>query len=151
MEQEESLRPLQEQPGEKYICNAAVLPDWRPFPMQPSTCRPCTREPSTLGPVMIHGQTVAEYQQLYHSVVDPMLRSSTGRPRPYSLKLGGKIKQRLWEALSRPITISATLREGHQVIRESRSVGAVVSAPRIDVDISGEPQCQQPRRKRARR
>ena len=139
-----SLCKGQEHVDERFIRNAAVLPDWRPFPP-----RPRCLQPFTPGPLLIHGRVPAEYQQLYHSVVDPMLQFSTGRPRPYSLQLGRRIKQRLWEALSRPVVTSTPLADGLQEIRESASEG--VYAPLIDLDVSGEPRCQQPLCKRARR
>ncbi|KAK1784077.1 hypothetical protein P4O66_004316 [Electrophorus voltai] len=58
-------------------------------------------------PLMIHGHREQDYQKIYNSVVEPMLRSSSGRAKPYSLELGRRIKQRLWEALHCP-----TLHEG---------------------------------------
>ncbi|XP_034539842.1 uncharacterized protein LOC117812951 isoform X2 [Notolabrus celidotus] len=66
----------------------------------PST-QPSTAPPDD-SPLMIHGYTVPEYQQIYHSVVDDMLRYKDGRLRPYSLDLGRRIKQKLWERLNRP-------------------------------------------------
>ncbi|KAI3366934.1 hypothetical protein L3Q82_009581, partial [Scortum barcoo] len=82
--------------------------------------------PQSEAPLMIHGYSVEEYQKIYHSVVDEMLRYKNGRSRPYSLQLGRKIKQRLWEKLNRLII--------------TESYGEGVYPPLIDVDISGEPE-----------
>ncbi|KAK0137233.1 hypothetical protein N1851_026572 [Merluccius polli] len=102
--QAERLAALPEEPlEERYVRNAAVLPDWRP-----------RRSPSPDGgsgsgvsraaeePLRINGLAVEEYQSLYHSVVDPLLVSATGEPRNYTLALGRRIKEQLWRALYSP-------------------------------------------------
>ncbi|ROL55235.1 hypothetical protein DPX16_5745 [Anabarilius grahami] len=52
--------------------------------------------------VSIHGYSMQGYQDIYCSVAEPMMKTRNGRHRPYSLELGLKIKQRLWETLKRP-------------------------------------------------
>ncbi|KAI4792032.1 hypothetical protein KUCAC02_033646 [Chaenocephalus aceratus] len=76
---------------------------------RPAVCRqcPCCRDdqPPDLhcslhleDPIRIHNRSVEEYQLIYHEVVDNMLRYvPDGRLRPYSLGLGRRIKQKLWE------------------------------------------------------
>ncbi|KAL7831366.1 hypothetical protein SRHO_G00308690 [Serrasalmus rhombeus] len=50
-------------------------------------------------PLLINGHTIEEYQTIYHSVVDSMVSTASGQPHPYSLELGLRIKQHLWEKL----------------------------------------------------
>nr|XP_033499280.1 uncharacterized protein C22orf31-like isoform X1 [Epinephelus lanceolatus] len=64
------------------------------------------------GPLLIHNSTVEEYQCIYHEVVDDMLRDPDGRLRPYSLALGRRIKQRLWERLERPTLTESVSEDG---------------------------------------
>ncbi|KAI3352742.1 hypothetical protein L3Q82_019320, partial [Scortum barcoo] len=94
--------------------------------------------PQSEAPLMIHGYSVEEYQKIYHSVVDEMLKYKSGCPRPYSLQLGRKIKQRLWEKLNRPRFTTEEAEDGRLIITESYGEG--VYPPLIDVDISGEPE-----------
>ena len=101
-------------------------------------------------PVSIHGYSVEAYQDIYRSVVEPMLKTPSGRQRPYSLKLGRKIKQRLWEALNRPSLEETEHPDGRVRITESFSTTSRSLAPRIDVDISEEPLPEEPRRKKPR-
>ncbi|KAK7909494.1 hypothetical protein WMY93_014178 [Mugilogobius chulae] len=61
-----------------------------------------------------------------------------GRPRPYSLALGRKIKQRLWEKLNRPL-VSVIKSVGDPLQYEQVSAKGPFP-PFIEVDISGEPQ-----------
>ena len=137
---------------ERYIKNAAVLPDLcQPSPPATSSAHAS----STSGgapqdePLLTHGHTVKEYQAIYHSVVDPMLKTRSGKTRPYSLELGHGIKQRLWEKLFCPTLIETEDADGRVHIFEAHRSPTLKSyAPQIDVDISGEP--EQPMRKRAR-
>ena len=82
---------------ERYIRNAAVLPDLRPPP--PVTTSP-SQSISTAAaaaaaaaaqdePLRISGpHAVEDYQAIYHSVVDPMLKAKSGNARPYHLRAG---------------------------------------------------------------
>ncbi|KAI3368831.1 hypothetical protein L3Q82_025816, partial [Scortum barcoo] len=98
-------------------------------------------------PLRIHNRSV-EYQQVYHEVVGEMLTYKNGRPRPYSLELGRRIKQKLWERLNRPVFTTSSGEYG--LLRIDVSYGVGVSPPLYDVDISGEPKPKQPAQKRAR-
>ncbi|KAM4554766.1 uncharacterized protein PAE49_014030 isoform 2-T3 [Odontesthes bonariensis] len=89
------------------------------------------------GPLMIHNHTVEEYQQIYHEVVDDMLRFKNGRPRPYSLNLGLQIKQKLWERLNRPSLTTTVAEDGLQTVHVSYGAGEY--PPLHNVDISDEP------------
>ncbi|KAG7281728.1 hypothetical protein CRUP_028042, partial [Coryphaenoides rupestris] len=62
-----------------------------------------------------------EYQSLYHSVVDPLLVTTSGTPHKYTPKLGLRIKEHLWRALY------------------------------FIMDVSDEPKCSPPAKKRHRR
>ncbi|KAK6329156.1 hypothetical protein J4Q44_G00011340 [Coregonus suidteri] len=97
---------------------------------------------------LIHGHSIPEYQQIYHSVVDSMLVTASVQPPRYSLNLGRRIKQRLWEALWCPTFTITQLTEGRVGVEET--LGVRHYAPQIDVDISLEPKCQQSQRKRAK-
>ncbi|GLD49358.1 uncharacterized protein AKAME5_000316300, partial [Lates japonicus] len=99
-------------------------------------------------PLRIYNRSVEDYQKLYHDVVDDMLRYKNGRPRPYSLELGRRIKQKLWERLNHP-TISTSASEDGQV-HVDVSYGAGVYPPLYDVDISGEPEPGRAPTKRAK-
>ncbi|XP_039679259.1 uncharacterized protein LOC120573536 [Perca fluviatilis] len=110
--------------------------------LQPSAVLPHHDEP-----LKIHNRSVEEYQQIYHEVVDDMLRYKSGKLRPYSLDLGRRIKQKLWERLDRP-TFSETVAEDGRV-HVDVSYGVGVYPPLYEVDISGEPEPETPPRKRA--
>uniref|UniRef100_A0A3Q1ALG2 Uncharacterized protein n=1 Tax=Amphiprion ocellaris TaxID=80972 RepID=A0A3Q1ALG2_AMPOC len=84
---------------DRYIRNAAVIPDLS----QPHRARVVSTEEKTFsGDLMIHGFTVPDYQQTYHSVVDPLLSSPSGEHTAYSLELGHTIKEHLFEELAYP-------------------------------------------------
>lgn len=93
----ESQRP----PQERYIRNAAVLPEFRPAhtgdKKPPNSASKCQA-----GTLMIHGFTVPEYQHIYHTVVDPLLFNPCGKPRTYSLELGRRVKEHLFAELAYP-------------------------------------------------
>lgn len=90
---------------DRYIRNAAVLPalthnsggDFTPDNRTSSSVS--TGQP---GPLMIHGFTVPEYQQTYHTVVDPLLFRPGGKLRTYTLEMGCHIKEHLFAELSYP-------------------------------------------------
>ncbi|KAG5276905.1 hypothetical protein AALO_G00111120 [Alosa alosa] len=133
MAQESRLRQMAQSVEERYIKNAAVLPDLRPLP-------PVAQSSSLLSaalsePLLTHGHTMEDYQAIYHSVVDPMLRTKSGNARQYNLG-----KQRLWERMSCPTLVETVDADGRVHITESFSTPTLKSyAPQIDVDISGEP------------
>ncbi|KAK7909486.1 hypothetical protein WMY93_014170 [Mugilogobius chulae] len=72
------------------------------------------------------------------NTVGPLHSYPNGRPRPYSLALGRKIKQRLWEKLNRPL-VSVIKSVGDPLQYEQVSAKGPFP-PFIEVDISGEPQ-----------
>ncbi|XP_034713253.1 uncharacterized protein C22orf31-like [Etheostoma cragini] len=98
-------------------------------------------------PLKIHNRSVEEYQQLYHEVVDDLLSYKNGNLRPYSLKLGRCIKQKLWERLDRPTFTETVGEDGRVHVDVSYGVG--VNPPLYDVDISREPKPVMPPKKRA--
>ena len=83
---------------------------------------------------------------IYFFVFSTPHRYKNGHLRPYSLELGRRIKQKLWERLDRPTFTESVNEEGLVTVHES--YGAGVFPPRHDVDISGEPQPKQPTKKR---
>ncbi|XP_041967916.1 uncharacterized protein LOC121724970 [Alosa sapidissima] len=154
MAQESSLQQMAEPVEERYIKNAAVLPDLRPLPpVAPSSAQSSSLLCAALSePLLIHGHSVEDYQAIYHAVVDPMLKTKSGNARQYNLGMGRAIKQRLWERMSCPTFVETVDVDGRVHITESFSTPTLKSyAPQIDVDISGEPLPGQPKSKRARR
>ncbi|KAL1268064.1 hypothetical protein QQF64_033427 [Cirrhinus molitorella] len=99
-------------------------------------------------PVSIHGCSVQGYQDIYRSV-EPMIKTRCGRQRPYSLELGLKMKQRLWEKLNCPSLLETEQPDGRILITESFTTSRSF-APRIHVDVSEEPLPEEPRRKKPR-
>ncbi|KAL7833931.1 hypothetical protein AOLI_G00288910 [Acnodon oligacanthus] len=98
-------------------------------------------------PLLIHGHPTEEYQTIYHSVVDSMVCTASGRPRPYSLELGLRIKQRLWETLRCPTLREEEQPDGRLGCTEGFSSPTLRSfAPLIEVDISEEPVPKHPQR-----
>lgn len=130
---------------ERYIQNAAVLPDLRPLPPAPAPVpshhsSSNSGQPSQNKPLKIHGFSVEEYKRIYHSVVDPRMTTRTGHPKPYSLRRGRAIKQQLWKRLSCPSFQETVDADGMVWISESYcSPTAESHAPHIELDISGEP------------
>lgn len=98
---------------ERYLKNAAVLPDIHPA-VSVSSVDVCQQEES----VSIHGYSVQANQNISRSVAEPMMKTRSGRRRPYSLKLGLKIKQRLWETLNCPSLVETEHPDGRILIRE---------------------------------
>ncbi|RXN17361.1 putative protein C22orf31-like protein [Labeo rohita] len=96
--------------------------------------------------------TAAAYRVSWTStaLAEPMMKTRCGRRRPYSLELGLKIKQRLWETLNCPALVETEQPDGRVLITESFSTTSRSFAPRIHVDISEEPQPEEPRRKKPR-
>ena len=76
------------------------------------------------------------------------LRFPDGRLRPYSLGLGRRIKQKLWERLDRPMFTETVDEDG--LVHVDVSYGAGVQPPLYHVDVSGEPEPEYPPAKRAK-
>ncbi|XP_076835188.1 uncharacterized protein LOC143481130 [Brachyhypopomus gauderio] len=151
----ESLGKPSEFVEECYMNNAAILPHLCSLPTtahssytaMSSICGQLSRD----DPLMIHGHSVQGYQDIYHRVVDPMLRTPSGQPRPYSLDLGRRIKQRLWEVLYCPSQQEEVQPDGQLRVSETFSTPTLQSfAPHVEVDIGGEPMPRQPKKKRPR-
>ncbi|XP_034565904.1 uncharacterized protein LOC117831349 isoform X2 [Notolabrus celidotus] len=134
-------RPRSPIPPDELPVVSSVAPSPRPStstsPLQPDS------------DLRIHNRSVEEYQRIYHEVVDDMLKFKSGRPRPYSLELGRRIKQKLWERLNCP-TFTETVDE-NGLVHGDASHGVGVYPPQYDVDTSGEPQPETPLQKRARK
>lgn len=91
---------------DRYIRNAAVIPDLKlphDEPHSPDGRTSSCVSTSQPGSAAIHGFTVPEYQQRYHSVVDPLLFSPCGKLTAYSLELGRNIKEQLFDVLAYPM------------------------------------------------
>ncbi|KAM8855049.1 uncharacterized protein AB9W97_020133 [Spinachia spinachia] len=102
-----AARPLSEQP-EVLDRVPAVQPSSPAADLPQVSCVAPSLQPSPAalhhdGPLKMFNLPVDEYQQLYHEVVDDMLRFKSGRLRPYTLSLGRRIKQKLWHRLGRPL------------------------------------------------
>ncbi|XP_071330545.1 uncharacterized protein C22orf31-like [Trachinotus anak] len=100
------------------------------------------------GPVKIHHYPMEDYQKIYHEVADDMLQFKSGRVRAYSLQLGRRIKQKLWERLDRPKITTST--NEHGLVHVDISYGAGVYPPLYNIDISREPKPGLPPNKRSR-
>lgn len=128
-------RPLHD----RYIRNAAILPDLHSDGVPPAKRRTSAHCVSTAHPqpLMIHGFTTLEYRQTYHAVVDPLLLSARGRPAAYSLELGRLIKEHLFEELAYPTLQISEESSGKVEVTERFCV--LRPTPVIDVDSRGEP------------
>ncbi|KAL0203788.1 hypothetical protein M9458_001806 [Cirrhinus mrigala] len=135
---------------EGYLKNAAVLPTITSAALVSSVdvCQEplCQQEE----PASIHGYSVQGYQEIYRSVAEPMMKTCYGRHHPYSLNLGLKIKQRLWEKLSCPSLLEMEQPDGRILITASFSTTSRSFAPQIHVDTSEEPLPEEPRKKKPR-
>ncbi|XP_054483182.1 uncharacterized protein LOC129116197 [Anoplopoma fimbria] len=117
---------------------ATIPPDDLPVvPSVAPSLQPSTAPLHHDGPLKILNLSVDGYQQLYHEVVDDMLRFKNGRLRPYSLDLGRILKQKLWERLDRPLFTQTVNGDGLVNVEVSYRVG--VYPPLYEVDTSGEP------------
>lgn len=127
---------------DRYIRNAAVLPDLKLLHSE-GAFKPKKRTSSSVptsqpGPLMIHGFTVPEYQQMYHTVVDPLLFSLCGNLTAYSLELGRHIKEHLFEELAFPTHQISEQPNGKVEVTERFCV--LRPTPFIEIDSNGEPQ-----------
>lgn len=124
---------------DRYIRNAAVLPDLHSdggFATKKRTSSSVST--SQPGPLMIHGFTIPEYQQTYHTVVDPLLFSPCGKLPAYSLELGRHIKEQLFEELAYPTLQISEQPNGKVEVTERFCV--LRPTPFIEIDSKGEPQ-----------
>ncbi|XP_050934843.1 uncharacterized protein C22orf31 [Lates calcarifer] len=126
---------------DRYVRNAAVLPDFKLphgdralFTEERTSCGVSAGQPE---PLMIHGFTVPEYQQTYHSVVDHLLFSPCGKLTAYSLELGRNIKEHLFEELAYPTLQISEQPNGKVEVVERFCV--LRPTPFIDIDIKREP------------
>ena len=127
-------KPLED----RYIRNAAVLPDLNvPHNIGALTTEERTVSASQPGPLMIHGFTIPEYQQTYHSVVDPLLFSPSWKLAAYSLELGRHIKEHLFKELAYPTLQISEQPNGKVEVIERFCV--LRPTPFIDIDSKGEP------------
>ncbi|XP_034556528.1 uncharacterized protein C22orf31-like isoform X2 [Notolabrus celidotus] len=128
----DSQKPL----DDRHIKNAAVLPEELPHRDRAldTTDKTLNSQP---GPLLIHGFTVPEYQQTYHSVVDPLLLSPSGKLTAYGLELGRNIKERLFEELAYPTLQISQQTNGKVEVLERFCV--LRPTPFIDIDRKGEP------------
>lgn len=129
LEQWDPQRPL----DERYIRNAAVLPELSGLPRGGEGVG--GEGTSSGGALTIHGYTVADYQQTYRSVVDPVLYRPCGTLEPYSLDLGFAIKEQLFEQLAYP-TLQVSERVDGKVEVTERFC---VLRPTPFIDCKGEP------------
>ncbi|KAK5601717.1 hypothetical protein CRENBAI_021696 [Crenichthys baileyi] len=130
-EERDSQKPL----DERYIRNAAVLPDLSDMPRRPEAVVMDKRTSS--GTLMIHGYSVEDFQQTYHSVVDPLLYRPCGKVRPYSLELGFAIKEHLLEELAYPTLEISERADGKVEVTERFCV--LRPTPYIEIDCTVDP------------
>lgn len=135
---EQSKADPQKPLDDRYIRNAAVLPDLKLPHSDGAFTTEEERTCSQPGPLMIHGFTVPEYQQTYHSVVDPLLCGPCGELTAYSLELGRDIKEHLFKELAYPTLQITEQLNGKVEVMERFCV--LRPTPFIDVDSYGEPQ-----------
>ncbi|KAL7824762.1 hypothetical protein AOLI_G00327240 [Acnodon oligacanthus] len=110
-------------------------------------CREEGEGGSSAGELLIHGHPTEEYQTIYYTLVDSMACTASGRTRPYSLELGLRIKQHLWETLRCPTLREEEQPDGQLGCTEGFSSPTLRSfAPLIEVDISEEPVPKHPQR-----
>ncbi|XP_028428255.1 uncharacterized protein LOC114551273 isoform X2 [Perca flavescens] len=132
----------QKLPDDRYIRNAAVLPDLqlshRDGALTTEERTFSSMSTSQPGPLMIHGFTVPEYQQTYHSVVDPLLFRPCGKLAAYSLELGRNIKEHLFKELAYPTLQISEQPNGTMKMMERFCV--LRPTPFLDIDSNGEPQ-----------
>lgn len=120
---------------DRYIKNAALIPDHSDLPPSRETVRKEEKTPS--GHLIIHGFTAPDYQQMYHAVVDPLLLRPNGKLAPYSLELGLTIKEHLFQELAYPSLQTSHSPDGKMEVTESFCL--LRPTPHIDLDSNGEP------------
>lgn len=115
---------------DRYIRNAAALPDLLDLPHSNRVVT--TEEGNSSDELMIHGFTVRDYQQIYHSVVDPLLFKPCGKLAAYSLDLGHTIKENLFRELAYPMLQMAEHPKGKVEVMERFCL--LRPTPCIDID-----------------
>lgn len=115
---------------DRYIRNAAALPDLLDLPRSNRVVT--TEEGNSSDELMIHGFTVRDYQQIYHSVVDPLLFKPCGKLAAYSLELGHTIKENLFRELAYPMLQMAEHPKGKVEVMERFCL--LRPTPCIDID-----------------
>ncbi|XP_056613298.1 uncharacterized protein LOC130428989 [Triplophysa dalaica] len=131
-----------------FFNNAAVIPEFCPELTKTHTVAHLVHT-SPEEPLLIHGNSTEDHQRMSRAVVDSMLKKSSGKPLNYSLQLGLRVKQRLWKTLNCPTMLEEEQPDGLIQVKEMFSRPSLKrSAPRINVDISGEPLPYAPQRKR---
>nr|XP_061781816.1 uncharacterized protein C22orf31-like [Nerophis lumbriciformis] len=118
---------------DRYVRNAAIVPDLRVTPGDKAGSY--SDVVSASRPLMIHGFTVAEYRQMYHSVVDPLLLSPGGKLRAYNLELGRAIKEHLFMELAYPTIQMCEQSSGQVEVAERFCL--LRPTPCIDLDCNG--------------
>ncbi|XP_005454366.3 uncharacterized protein C22orf31 [Oreochromis niloticus] len=120
---------------------SATIPDAELPPVSNTApnLQPSTVAPRPDSPLKIHNRSVEEYQQVYHEVVDDMLRDENGQLRPYSSELGRLIKKKLWERLNRHTMIMSTDEDGR--LHVDVTYGVEECPPEFNVDTTEEPEC----------
>ena len=117
--EQKSLGDFNEPLETRFTQNAAVLPECCIRPRISSPGRETLISVASDAPgLLIHGRSVAEYQQLYHSVVDVLVK-----PKEH-MNRSKKIKKRLWDELSGPRFRSTAVPDTQQ-LTESSSNGSV--------------------------
>ena len=128
---------------DRFRRNAAVLPELDQAASAETSLTAqervtiCGPMPCQSAPLMIHGYTVPEYQQTYHSVVDPLLNTPCGERKAYSPELGRTIKEHLFAELCYPV-LQITEQKGEKLEIVERFC-VLRSTPHIEVDMNGEP------------
>lgn len=126
---------------ERYNRNAAILPDLHVTLNDQGQSDICSNGVVTYesdpksGPLMIHGFTVAEYQHMYHLVVDPLLLSPCGKPRTYNLELGRTIKEHLFTELAYPML---QMFESQGTVNVVERFCLLRTTPSMDIDSNGD-------------
>nr|XP_057936292.1 uncharacterized protein C22orf31-like [Doryrhamphus excisus]XP_057936294.1 uncharacterized protein C22orf31-like [Doryrhamphus excisus] len=123
---------------DRYIRNAAIVPElYVTFreKAQSDSNSVSVHQPDPGPSLTIHGFTVAEYQQMYHSVVDPLLLSPSGKLKTYSVELGRAIKEHLFTELAYPTIQISEQSTGKVEVLERFCL--LRSTPHIDVDCNG--------------
>ncbi|XP_048844997.1 uncharacterized protein C22orf31-like isoform X1 [Brienomyrus brachyistius] len=150
---QEADQRQQKAQDERRALNTADLPDLQPLPPKDPTdaALEALWEARRTEPLRIHGRSVEEYRAMYRRLVEPRLLYPSGRPRPHSLDLGRRIKQRLWVAVSCPkFTEQVGDKNKIDIMETSGNPGLKGYAPLIEVDVWDEPPAKEPPKKRAR-
>lgn len=136
---EQSEADAQKPLDDRHIKNAAILPNLKQHhgngALKNEDRISSSESAGHTGPLMIHGFTVPEYQQTYHSVVDPLLFSACRKPAAYSLQLGQNIKEHLFRELAYPTLQISEQPNGKLEVTERFCV--LRPTPFFDIDSNG--------------